>query len=200
MSAYWKGWPMSKCPYNEDLNWAYEVAIRYLRKISPEYKTNGRTGVVVFDLDDTLFMGDPESVIGVTEGSLGMHPNPKKNNTEQEVFYLPPIKQMKQVVLEAKKLGFKIMCITARPPVSHLASEYNLYLLDIPYDWLIMNDKEKNPVFKVEIRKDLMSKPNCDIVCTIGDQFTDLFLPGGNTCVIKLPEPDLKCTYAFVPK
>ncbi len=72
-------------------------------------------------------------------------------------------------------------------------------MFKIPNDGILMNDKEEDPYFKVKIRKKF-TKPNQDVVCTIGDQFTDVFLPGGNTMTVKLPEPKCKCSYIFMPK
>jgi hypothetical protein len=197
--AYWKGWP-GKCPYMDDVNWACKIANNYLTKIAPKYKNSGRVGLVVFDLDDTLFMGDPENAIGVQEMSLGLHPNPNKGNKEEEVFILPPNDNVVSIATTAKRLGFKVICLTARPPESHLASLVNLKMLRIPHDCLLVNDKEEDPYFKVKIRRKLAAKPNQDIVLTIGDQFTDLFLPGSKTAAIKLPDPELKCSYAYIPK
>lgn len=197
--TYWKGWP-GKCPYMDDLNWACKVSISYLTKVAPKYKTNGRTGLVIFDLDETLFMGDPDNALGHEPMSLGNHPNPKNNNKEEVVFILPPNNNVKQIATTAKKLGFKVICLTARPPESHLASVANLKMFEIPHDCIIMNDNEDDPYFKVNIRRKLALKPNQDIVMTIGDQFTDCFLPGSNTCAIKLPDPESKCAYAYIPK
>jgi hypothetical protein len=197
-SSYWKGWP-NKCPYVDDLNWASAKSIAYLRAIAPIYKSNGRVGIVIFDLDDTLFMGDPEDGVGITEMSLGLHPNPNLGGTEQEVFILPVNNPIKKIAVVAKELGFKVICLTARPSESHLASLANIKMFDIPHDCLIMNDKDKDPSFKVAVRRQLAAKPNQDVVCTVGDQFTDVIFPGSKTCAIKLPDPDSKCSYAYIP-
>jgi hypothetical protein len=207
---YWTGWP-GKCPYNDDVNWACSIAIQWLQKIAPNYKKSGKTGLVVFDLDDTLFMGDPEHIIGMTEMSLGNQKPPRcadcvKNNRQeckgcssQEVFILPPNKQVVKVANVARELGFKIVCLTARPKESQLASVANLNMFNIPHDMLIMNDKDEDPFFKVRVRQKLSAPANQDIVCTIGDQFTDIYLPGKNTCAIKLPDAESKCAYVYVP-
>lgn len=202
MSDYWKNWP-GPCDYNNDLKWASTVAINYLRSLAPLYnpkspKFGGITGMVVFDLDDTLFMGDPENIIGIEEGSLGMHKHPIKG-TMQEAFILPPNDPIVQIANEARKLGFKIVCITARPPESEIASDYNLKLFKIPKDILIMNNNDdERPFFKVDIRKAINSKPKQKIVMTVGDRFTDVLFPG-DACAIKLPEPESKCAYAYIP-
>ncbi len=192
--SYWAGWP-GKCQYNNDLNWACSIAIDYLTKIAPSYKkggvNEGKIGLVIFDLDDTLFMGDPESMIGVTEMSLGIH-------NGQEVFILPPNKQVVSVANKARELGFKVICLTARPKESQMASVANLNMFNIPHDMLIMDELDEDPFFKIRIRRKLV-KPNQHIVCTIGDQITDIYLPGKNTCAIKLPDPESKCAYAYIP-
>jgi len=196
MAEYWQGWP-DKCPYLEDLNWASALAIKYLIKLAPVYKENKRIGIVVFDLDDTLFYGDPEDTVGVQEMSLGKHKG--KDGSIQDSFILPVNKPIKAIALKARELGFKIVCLTARPLESEVASRHNLWLFDIPYDSVIMNPHENDYWFKVKVRRDLCSKPNQDIVCTIGDRFTDCYLPGGNTCVVKLPEDISKCSYVYIP-
>jgi predicted secreted acid phosphatase len=189
-SRYYAGWP-NKCEYNTDLNWACSVAIQYLKKIAPKYKENGKTGIVIFDLDDTLFFGDPDNSVGVTEMSLGIH-------KDQEVFILPINEQVVKVAVTARKLGFKILCLTARPQESQMASVANLKMFRIPHDMLVMNDKDEDPFFKIKIRRQLV-KPKQDVVLTMGDQFTDIFLPGPNTAAIKLPDPDSQCSYAYIP-
>jgi hypothetical protein len=196
MSAYWKGWP-NKCPYSEDIEWASKIAIDYLVKLAPVYKKNGRVGIVVFDLDDTLFMGDPEEAIDLIAMSLGNHVDAK--GLEQEVFIYPVNNPIKKIASVAKKLGFKVICLTARPNESKLASIANLNMFEVPHDYLLMNEGDADPYFKVHLRQKLATKPNQDVVCTVGDMYTDLLLPGPNTCIIKLPEPDLKCSYAYVP-
>jgi hypothetical protein len=206
---YFKNWP-NKCPYNDDINWACSISIQYLTKIAPMYKKgSGKIGLVIFDLDDTIFFGDPANVVGVTEMSLGLQQGPKckecvANRTDcnkckpQEVFILPPNKQVVKVANTARELGFKIVMLTARPIESQLASVSNLNMFNIPHDMLIMNDKDEDPFFKIRVRRKLQL-PNQDIVLTCGDQFTDIYLPGPKTCAIKLPDPDSLCAYAYVP-
>lgn len=199
--SYWKGWP-NKCPYTDDLKWACQIAVNYLRKIAPMYQKGGSKegiiGLVIFDLDDTLFMGDPEEALGHEPMSLGHQKLP--SGIEGEVFILPPNEIVVQVAHEAKKLGFKIICLTARPKESQVASLANLNMFKVPYNMLVMNDKDEDPYFKVKLRKKLALKPGQEVVCTVGDQFTDLYLPGGNTCGVKLPDPESKCSYVYVPR
>ena len=67
---YWGDWP-SKCPYNDDLNWACAIGIKYLTQIAPVIKKQNKVGIVVFDIDDTIVMGDPAKVVGIREMELG---------------------------------------------------------------------------------------------------------------------------------
>lgn len=193
--AYYKGWP-GKCPYTTDVNWAASIAIDYLKKIAPKVKAAGKIGLVIFDLDDTLFMGDPAKVVGIEEMSLGLHKGP--NGQEQEIFILPVNRQIVQVANTARALGLKIICLTARPAESQLASISNLNMFAIPNDGLIMNDKDEDPFFKIKVRRQLAADPKQIVVLTIGDQFTDLYFPG-TAAAIKLPDPDSKASYAYIP-
>ena len=189
--AYFSGWP-GACMYNEDLKWACSIAIQYLTKIAPQYKASGKKGLVVFDIDDTIVFGDPAEVVGVKEMELGRHKG-------QEVFILPVNQSVVKVANVARALGFSIICLTARPKESQLASATNLNMFNVPYDQLIMNEKDQDPFFKIHVRKKLNSVENQDVVCTIGDQPFDCYLPGGNCAAIKLPSPEQKCSYAYIP-
>ncbi len=55
----------------------------------------------------------------------------------------------------------------------------------------------KDPCFKLLERKKLAVDYN--IVATIGDQLTDLYLPGAKTLVVKLPDVKSKCSYVIPP-
>lgn len=186
---YFKGWPGAS-PYTTDLKWACQMAIQYLQKIAPSYKNSRKIGLVVFDIDDTLCFGDPASVIGVREMEMGIHQG-------QDVFILPMNNSVVKVAKVARELGFKIVALTARPAESKLASITNLNMFNVPYDMIIMNDKDEDPFFKIRIRRQL-EKPGQDVVMTVGDQPMDVYLPGG-AAVIKLPDPELKCSYAYFP-
>jgi len=71
-------------------------------------------------------------------------------------------------------------------------------MFQIPFDKLIMNEKKEDLFFKVRVRKRINEIPNHEVVLTIGDQVFDVYLPS-KAAFIKLPDPDLKCTYAFFP-
>ena len=184
---YWRGWP-GKCPYNDDVKWACQIAIKYLKSIAPKYRN--RTGVVVFDIDDTLCFGDPANVIGVREMELGVHQG-------QEVFILPMNNPVVKVAEVARQLGFKIVALTARPKESKMASITNLNMFRVPFDHIIMNDGDEDPHFKIRVRRNLQKK-NQDVVLTVGDQPFDVYLPG-KAAAIKLPDPDDKMSRAYIP-
>jgi len=187
-NTYFEGWP-GKCNYNADLNWASNIAIQYLEKIAPMYRT--KKGLVVFDLDETLFMGDPDESLEMSEMSF--------KYKDEEIFILPLNRQVCRIATKAKELKFQVVCITARPPESEMASIVNLNMYNIPCDTLIMNKENTDPCFKINERRKLQIPGKQEIVLTIGDQGTDIYLPGPNSAVIKLPEPDLKCAYAYIP-
>lgn len=186
---YWLGWP-SKGQYFEDCMWAYKLSLQYLEKI--KNITTQKQKCVVFDIDDTLVFGDPDSVIGVREMELGKHGNPP-----QEVFILPRNEPICKIAEYCKKAGIVIVVLTARPKTSRLASITNMNMMHIPYDALIMNDGDSDPCFKINVRRKIADKYY--IALTIGDQITDIFCPGGKTAAIKLPDPTSKFSYAWIP-
>lgn len=183
--AYYSGWP-GKCPYNDDLNWGCGLAIKYLDKVVNEVRSSGKKGVVVFDVDDTLVMGDPAKVIGIVDMEIG-----------SDIFVLPPNLQVVAVANKAKSLGFEVIALTARPPESKLATTSNLKMMGIPCNQLIMNEKDDDPCFKIKVRKDL-ERQGKKVVLTMGDQPFDCFMPG-EAAAIKLPDPESMCCYAFFP-
>lgn len=187
--SYFKGWPFP-CPYNEDLNWACGIGIKYLTSLAPNLKKSGKTGYVVLDIDDTILMGDPTGDIGVKDMELGEHDG-------NMIFILPVNNQVVSIAEKARQLGYKIIALTARPLESKQASIVNLNMFKVPYDKIIMNDKEEDPFFKVRVRRSL-EKPDATVVLTVGDQPFDCFLPGPSAA-IKLPDPDSKNAYIYIP-
>lgn len=186
MSDYWNKWP-SQGEYVQDLNWASSVAINYLRKVKKSGKKIVRP-CVLFDVDETLVFGDPEEKVGVREMELGDH-------NGQPVFILPPNPQIVKIAIEAKKLGYTVIILTARPKTSKLATVTNLDMFRIPYDKVIMNEKDEDPEFKIRVRR--MIAKNNSLLLTAGDQGCDVLLPG-KAAALKLPDPDSKCAY-FLP-
>ena len=136
----------------------------YSYKLSP---------AIIMDVDDTLIYTtkNPDNVKIV-----------KINNNI--VFLYPGIKQLVQVAQIAKKLGFKIIILTARPKESFLSTKFNLDLLKVPYDEIYMNNHNQDISFKYKIRQQLMEKYN--VLFTIGDQVGDVNGPPG-LLGIKLP-------------
>lgn len=185
---YWNDWPMSSCEYVKDLTWAAKLSAQYLQKIAPKYK--GKNALVVSDFDDCICWGDTERRI-VKDMELGYI-------NGQEIFILPPNRPIVNLLKVARQLGFKIVVLTARPPSSKLATITNLNMFDIPYDQLIMNDEDDdNPLFKVNVRRRLAVKQQ--VILTIGDQYNDVLLPGRNCAAVKLPDPDSKVSYIYIP-
>lgn len=195
--AYYGNWP-DKCPYNDDLNWACSLSIKYLTQIAPMVKQSGKIGMVVFDIDDTLLMGDPAQVLPGSRGDVSGGEWDLGTKGDQNLFFLYPNPQVVKVATVAHSLGFKNIMLTARPQTSRMASIMNLKLLSIPFDSIIMNDKDKDPLFKVKVRRALDQQAGQTVVLTIGDQICDVLFPN-KAAAIKLPEPDLKCSYAYFP-
>lgn len=184
MSNYWQLWP-TQGEYSKDLNWGAKVAIDYLRKIKPK---NLKNPCVLFDVDETLVFGDPEEKLGVREMELG-------ERQGQPIFVLPPNPQVVKIAKEARKLGYKVIVLTARPSTSKLATITNLDMFGIPYDKVFMNDKDEDPEFKIRLRRLIANQNN--LILTVGDQPADVLLPG-RSGILKLPDPESKTTY-FLP-
>lgn len=185
-AEYWKNWPRGG-EYMKDLQWAESVAVSYLNQIAPRLG-NLENCAVIFDVDETLVFGDPEETIGVREMELG-------DFNGQSVFILPPNAPIVKICTAAKRLGFKIIILTARPATSKIATVTNLDMFKIPNDFLIVNTAETDPQFKINTRRQLQNKFN--IVLAIGDQVVDCILPG-KAAALKLPDPTSKCAY-FIP-
>lgn len=181
---YWKDWPMGG-EYKKDIEWASEIGIKYLQQIKNSVPME--KSAIIFDVDETLVFGDPEELLGVREMELGEHKG-------QSVFILPPNTPIVKICSTAKKLGFKIIVLTARPATSKIATLTNLDMFNIPYDYIIMNNKDSDPQFKITARRQLQDKFN--IVLTVGDQPCDVLLPG-KSAVLKLPDPESKCSYFY---
>lgn len=187
--AYFKGWPKPNCEYVKDLIWAARIGAQFLAKIKA--KKTPKPKCVIFDIDDTLVFGDPASVVGVREMELG------EQEDGQEIFWLPRNGPIVKLAEYAKNNGFVVIVLTARPKTSREASRSNLIEFRIPFDALIMNDADDDPCFKVNVRRRIANKYT--VCLTIGDQVTDVLCPGGQTAVIKLPDPTSLAAYAWLP-
>lgn len=177
---YYKGYP-EKGLYIKDLK---KVEQFCKKKILQNKRVKGRA--IVFDFDDTLVYTRPYKPfeIKVVEYTKNKEP----------IFYLPPIEQMCNVAKLARKNGYVIIIITARPPSSEKATIANLNAYNIPYD-LVYCDKFKgsNPKFKPQLRQKLSKQ--CNIIMTIGDQWWDVEEPGKDCLGIKLPSPRDKSVF-----
>lgn len=187
-AAYWDGWLVNQGEYFKDCFWAYKLGVSYLQKY--KNKPTDKQKCVVFDIDDTLVFGDPDETVGVREMELG-------NLNGQSIFALPRNEPICKLAEAAKKLGYVIVVLTARPSASREASRINMIKFNIPFDALIMNDGDHDPCFKIHTRRKIANK--YDIALTIGDQATDVLCPGGDCAAIKLPDPNLLASYAWIP-
>lgn len=103
------------------------------------------------------------------------------------VFLYPGIKPIIQVAQVAKKLGYKIVILTARPRESFLSTKFNLDILQVQYDEIHMNNNNQDISFKYKVRQQLLKR--YDVLFTIGDQIGDVNGPPG-LLGIKLPSQD----------
>lgn len=129
---------------------------------------------IIMDVDDTLVS---------TVNSKVTFVKINKNS----VFLYPGIKPIVQVAQLAKKLGYKIIILTARPRESFLSTKFNLDILQVPYDEIHMNNYKQDISFKYKIRQHLMK--SYYILFTLGDQIGDVNGPPG-LLGIKLPSQD----------
>ena len=126
---------------------------------------------VIVDVDDTIVSTINSKVKFV-----------KINN--DIVFLYPGIKPIIHTVQIAKKLGYTVIILTARPKESFSSTKFNLDILEVPYDKIIMNNHNEDNSFKYKIRKQLLKYYN--ILFTVGDQIGDVNGPPG-LLGIKLP-------------
>ena len=168
---YYKGWPDSG-KYYDKLNQIEDMVSKYLINFS---KINNKKNTVIFDIDDTLVYTD----------NINMFPA-KKFPFEWLPGYMifPEIPQMVRIAKLCKKLGFKIIIITARPSASKKSSIKNLKLFGIEYDEIYHNDNNQGLNFKISLKRKLSQTNN--IILSIGDQWPDIQGLTGCLC-IKLP-------------
>lgn len=128
----------------------------------------------------------PKAIIMDVDDTLVNTNTPFKllNIQDNVIFIFPGIKEIIDIAKLAKELGYNIIILTARPKKSFLSTKFNLDLLDIPTDVIIMNNYNQQPSFKYDVRKSLMLKYS--ILFTIGDQPTDVDGPPG-IIGIKIP-------------
>ena len=128
---------------------------------------------IIMDVDDTLvYTSKSQNNVKIVKINSNI------------IFLYPGIKQIIQVAQIAKKLGYKVIILTARPKESFLSTKFNLDSLEVPYDEIYMNNHNQDISFKYKIRQQLMKKYN--VLFTIGDQVGDVNGPPG-LLGIKLP-------------
>ena len=176
---YYNGWPL-KGAYYEKLNMIYNILYNYLIN----FPKTGIKYTVIFDIDDTLVYTD----------QAGLYPYYNPYNYLKGYMIFPPITQIIRIIKLCKKLGFKVIILTARPYESEKSSIKNLELLDIKYDEIYHNYTPDSN-FKIDFKKKL-SKTN-KIILSIGDQWPDI--QGLTDCLcIKLPDySDINAYFTF---
>ena len=178
---YYKGWPNSGHYYNT-MNNIYSLLYNYLIN----FPITGKKYTVIFDIDDTLVYTD----------HANLFPNKKfPNNWIPGYMIFPSIPQMVKIIQLCKKLGFKVIIITARPYESESSSKKNLEILNIKYDEMYHNHNYPDLNFKIKLKQKLSKNNN--IILSVGDQWPDI--QGLRDCLcIKLPsEQDTNAYYTF---
>lgn len=178
---YYKGWPC-KGHYFNTMNKIYSLLYKYLTS----FNGNLNKYTVIFDIDDTIVFTDNQNLF----------PNKKfPYNWIKGFMLFPPIPQIVSIVHLCKKLGFKIIIITARPYESEESSKKNLEILKISYDQIYHNNNYPDLNFKINLKKKLNISNN--IILCVGDQWPDIL--GLNNCLcVKLPSyQDKKAFYTF---
>lgn len=178
---YYKGWPNSGHYYNK-LNEIKDLLYKYLIY----FPKTGKKYTVIFDIDDTLVYTDHQNLF-----PLKKFPN----NWIPGYMLFPGIPQIVEIIRLCKKLGFKVIIITARPYQSESSSKKNLEILNISYDEMYHNKNYPDINFKIGLKQKL-SKTN-NIILSVGDQWPDLQGLVGSLC-IKLPsyqDPNAYFTY-----
>jgi len=129
---------------------------------------------IIMDVDDTLVSTNSKVKF-------------VKVNDRDVLFLYPGIKPIVEVARYAKKIGYKVIILTARPKESFLSTRFNLDILKVPYDEIHMNYHNQDNSFKYKVRQQLMKRYS--VLFTIGDQVGDVAGPPG-LLGIKLPSQD----------
>ena len=201
MDTYWINWPKSE--YSKEISQVANKVIEYLKKcaiLKRQNMANGKQSkedAVIFDIDDTLLFRDSAGVCG-----LSMSYEAFVNKVPTIIELSPPNAPIVRIANESKKYGQKVIIITSRVPDTGEETINNLKIFNIPYDEIYFNPCRTSPdgdygQFKASSRKELERKYN--IICTIGDQLTDIYISDYKTAMIKLPELSSKCSYMYFP-
>lgn len=163
-STYYKNYPNKTCEYMKDLEWAYNVGINYLKNLTIR-------DTILVDCDGTLLYDNGDDM------NFG------------DIFISLINEPIKRLIVEAKKMNFKIIVLSARPQESYESTKYNLDIFDIPYDQIFIN---KNKMDFSEFKKNIVDKlkETHNIILSIGDSDYDMFKP----VAIKLPCQDDMCS------
>lgn len=199
---YWRGWLKNKGRYFNDLVWAYKAGVSILDKY--EKNNTGKPKCVVFDIDDTLVFGDPGQALGLrdmkfmnAELALGVDNLATKEESGEDLFFLPKNEPIVKMLEYAKSKGFVIIVLTARRKDAVTSSIENLHYFRIPFDIIRFNEGDEDPCFKLKARRTIAEK--YQVCLTVGDQITDVLCPGANTAFIKLPDEESMFAYAYIP-
>lgn len=178
LKEYHKGWPHNGLYFNK-LNEIYHLLYNYLIN----FPKTGLKYTVIFDIDDTLVFTDNQKIF----------PNAKfPNNWIPGYMLFPEIPQMVEIIKLCKKLGFKVIILTARPYESERSSRKNMEILNIKYDEMYHNKNYPDISFKIQFKQKLSKNNN--IILSVGDQWPDI--QGLDRCLcIKLPSYNDKNAY-----
>ena len=145
----------------------------------------GERLAIVCDLDETLLSNWPE----IVRQDLGFEQTTFA--TWMESAKCPAIEPVKELFLEARRLGLDVICLTARAERFRAATEQNLRAVGCgDYAVLICKPnglKQAATVFKTAQRKRVTDEGRV-IVANIGDQESDL-AGGYAERTFKLPDP-----------
>ena len=169
-SQYFIGWPNSG-QYFETLNKIYFLLYNYLINFPRNKKYT-----VIFDIDDTLVFTDPTKLFKNAKFPYNWIPG---------YMLFPQIPQIANIAILCKKLGFKIIILTARPYESEQSSQKNLEILGIKYDEMYHNKDYPNIEFKIKFKNKLSQTHN--IILSVGDQWPDVEGMPYGALSIKLP-------------
>jgi len=140
-------------------------------------KDKRKSTAIIMDVDDTLVYTRSNGVSLIKYTKI----------CHTEVFIFPGIKEMIEVTQVAKRLGYRVIILTARPKESYLSTKFNLDILKVPYDEIIMNTYKQDISFKYKIRQDILKRYK--VLFSVGDQVADVNGPPG-LLGIKLPSLD----------
>ncbi|HEY9679217.1 MAG TPA: HAD family acid phosphatase [Drouetiella sp.] len=154
--------------YRKEFIAATSSAKKFCQQYKKEHPTETNLAIIS-DIDETIL-----------DNREHFRSHPEKN---WELFdewvkeaKAPVLKPTYEFLNWARKNGFVIFFITGRPEEDRKATIINLVRDGIDYDGLYLRPKHDGPPaeeFKTAVRQDI-EKMGFKIVCSIGDQFSDL--------------------------